>query len=180
MAEAEIIKGCIKQDRRSQKELYDRYSSVMYAICLRYCHQRDNALDVLQDGFIKVFSKISDFKGIGSFEGWMKKIFIHTAISHYHKVKNLAEHFHNDDSVMSHFSESVDILSKMTEKELLKIISELPDGYRMVFNLYVIEGYDHDEIGQMLNINAGTSRSQLAKARKYLQLKMKELKIIAA
>lgn len=110
----------------------------------------------------------------------MKKNFIHTAISHYHKVKNLAEHFHDDDMVMVNFSDAVDILSKMTEKELLKIISELPNGYRMVFNLYVIEGYDHEEIGQLLNINAGTSRSQLAKARKHLQLKMKKLKIITA
>ena len=93
MTEAELILNCIKQDRKSQKLLYERYSSTMYAICIRYTHQRDNALDVLQDGFIKVFSKIPDYKGIGSFEGWMKKIFIHTAINYYHKVKNLSEYF---------------------------------------------------------------------------------------
>ncbi|HMT30550.1 MAG TPA: RNA polymerase sigma factor, partial [Bacteroidia bacterium] len=83
MNESELIKGCIKKDRKAQKALYDRYSPVMYAISIRYTHQRDNALDVLQEGFIKVFAKITDYKGEGSFEGWMKKIFIHTAINYY-------------------------------------------------------------------------------------------------
>jgi len=180
MTEAELIQGCIKKDRRSQKALYDRYSAVMYAISIRYTHQRDNAMDVLQDGFIKVFSKIEDYKGTGSFEGWMKKIFIYTAINYYHKLKNLSEYFPDHDISEVNYTESVDIISKMSEKELLKLISEMPDGYRMVFNLYVIEGYDHEEISKMMGINAGTSRSQLMKARKYLQQRMKEMKIIAA
>ena len=180
MVESEIILGCIKKDRRSQKELYDRYSSTMYAVCIRYTHQRANALDVLQEGFIKVFSKIADFKGHGSFEGWIKRIFIHTAINYYHKIKNLPEYLIDDVEYDTNFSEATDVISKMAEKELLKLISELPDGYRMVFNLYIIEGYDHEEIGQMLNISAGTSRSQLVKARKYLQSRIKALKIIAA
>ena len=180
MNESELIKGCIKKDRKAQKALYDRYSPVMYAISIRYTHQRDNALDVLQEGFIKVFAKITDYKGEGSFEGWMKKIFIHTAINYYHKIKNLSEYFPEQDEAMVNFSESFDVISKMSEKELLKLISELPDGYRMIFNLYVIEGYDHEEIGHMLGINAGTSRSQLVKARKHLQQRIKDLKIIAA
>ncbi len=180
MIESEIIRGCIKKDRKSQKVLYDRYSAAMYAICLRYAHQRDNALDVLQEGFIKVFSKIADFKGDGSFEGWMKKIFIHTAINYYHKEKNISELFIDEVPANVNYTDSVDVISKMTEKELLKLISELPDGYRMVFNLYVIEGYVHEEISKMLGINSSTSRSQLVKARKFLQVKMKELKIKAA
>src|SRR5688572_15418081 len=128
MEESELISGCLRQDRRSQKLLYDRYGATMYAICLRYTHQRDNALDVLQDGFIKVFSKIGDFRGSGSFEGWMKKIFIHTAISYYHKVKNLSEYFPDDDSGNQNFHETADVISKMAEKELLKLIANLPDG----------------------------------------------------
>ena len=180
MIESEIISGCLLQERKSQKALYDRYSPVMYAICLRYTHQRDNALDVLQEGFIKVFAKIGDFKGEGSFDGWMKRIFIHTAINYYHKVKNLSEYFIDDDEYDINFTEVTDAIGKMAEKELLKLISELPDGYRMVFNLYIIEGYDHEEIGKLLGISAGTSRSQLVKARKQLKERMKALKIIAA
>jgi RNA polymerase sigma-70 factor (ECF subfamily) len=152
----------------------------MYAICLRYCHDRDNALDVLQDGFIKVFSRIGTFQGIGSFEGWMKKIFIHSAINHYHKVRHLSELIIQQEEIHDTGSDQTDIISKMSEREILKLISTLPDGYRMVFNLYVIEGYDHEEIAVMLGITAGTSRSQLVKARKTLQKKIKELKIIAA
>jgi len=180
MTEAELIRGCLKKDRNSQQALYDRYSGVMYAISIRYTHQRDNALDVLQEGFIKVFSKINDYKGEGSFEGWMKKIFIHTAINYYHKVKNLSEYFSNDEEGLVSFDETTDVIGKMAEKELLKLISEMPDGYRMIFNLYVIEGYDHNEISGMLGITPGTSRSQLVKARKYLQAKIKDSKIIAA
>jgi RNA polymerase sigma-70 factor (ECF subfamily) len=180
MTEADIIRGCSTNDRRSQKVLYDRYSAVMYAICLRYTHQRDSALDVLQDGFIKVFSKIGDYKGIGSFEGWMKRIFIHTAIDYYHKIKSLTEMFPDIDPGVVNLHESTNVISRMSEKELLLMISEIPHGYRMVFNLYVIEGYDHEEISKMLGISAGTSRSQLVKARKYLQMKLKELKIEAA
>jgi len=180
MSESEIISGCIKGDRKFQKILYDRYTAVMYAICIRYTHQRDNALDVLQDGFVKVFSKMKDFKGQGSFEGWMKKIFIHTAIDYYHKIKTIAEYFPEENIPGNNFTETTDAISKMAEKELLKLISDLPDGYRMVFNLYVIEGYDHEEIGKLLGIRSGTSRSQLVKARKHLQERIKALKIIAA
>jgi len=180
MTESDIIRGCLKQNRIAQKALYERYSAVMYAICIRYTHQRQNALDVLQDGFVKVFSKITDFNHTGSFEGWMKRIFIHTAINYYHKVKNLSEYFTDEETVPDSFIETTDAISKMAEKELLNLIASLPDGYRMVFNLYIIEGYDHDEISQMLGISASTSRSQLVKARKYLQARIKELKIIAA
>ncbi len=180
MTEADIISGCLKNDRKSQKVLYDRYSAVMYAICLRYTHQRDSALDILQDGFIKVFSKISDYKAMGSFEGWMKRIFIHTAIDYYHKIKALNELFPDIEPATVNLHDPADAVSKMSEKELMRLISGLPHGYRMVFNLYVIEGYDHEEISKMLGISAGTSRSQLVKARKYLQLKLKEMKIEAA
>ncbi|MBL0342798.1 MAG: RNA polymerase sigma factor [Bacteroidetes bacterium] len=180
MNETEIIKGCIRKDRQSQKALYDRFASVMYAICLRYTHSRDNALDVLQDGFIKVYSSLESYKGEGNFEGWLKRIFINTAISYYHKIKTLADHFPDSEETTYNYSDEINIISKMSEKELLKLISKLPDGYRMVFNLYVIEGYDHEEIGKMLSINPGTSRSQLLKARRVLQQQLKDLKIIAA
>ena len=180
MNESEIITGCINGNRNAQKLLYDRYCSTMYAICIRYVHHRDNALDVLQEGFVKVYSKINLFKGEGSFEGWLKKIFIRTAIDYYHKVKTISEYFPDEDASKTIYTDSIDIISKMSEKELLKLISELPDGYRMVFNLYVIEGYNHEEISQMLGITSSTSRSQLVKARKFLQLQIKAKKIIAA
>lgn len=180
MSEAELISGCKEGNRKVQKALYDKFAGTMFAICLRYCHDRDNALDVLQDGFIKVFSRIGTFHGTGSFEGWMKKIFIHSAINHYHKVRHLSELIIQQEEIHDTGSDQTDIISKMSEREILKLISTLPDGYRMVFNLYVIEGYDHEKIAVMLGITAGTSRSQLVKARKTLQKKIKELKIIAA
>ncbi len=180
MTDHELISGCINRDRKFQKSLYEKYSGIMYAICLRYCHDRDQALDILQDGFIKVFNKVHTYQSQGSFEGWMKKIFIHTAINHYHKVRHLSENLLFQDEVPDTYSDQHDIISKLTERELLKLISTLPDGYRMVFNLYVIEGYDHEEIAKMLGITASTSRSQLVKARKTLQKKLKETKIIAA
>jgi RNA polymerase sigma factor (sigma-70 family) len=180
MSEAEIITGCLKNNRKHQEMLYDRYAAVMYAICIRYTHNRDNALDILQDGFVKVFDRMSSFQGAGSFEGWMKKIFIHTAINYYHKVRHLSEHFQDTTEIPINISDQADAISKLSEKEILELIAALPDGYRIVFNLYVIEGYDHEEIAQLLGIASSTSRSQLLKARRVLQQKLKEKKIIAA
>jgi RNA polymerase sigma factor (sigma-70 family) len=177
MTDQDLIRSCLHHDRKAQKELYDRFAPVMYAICIRYTRNTDHARDVLQDGFIKTFGNLSKFRSEGSFEGWMKRIFIHTAVSYYHKLK-ANNTFLQDDGIQSHpETDSPDAIDRLSEKELLQLISKLPDGYRIVFNLSVLEGYSHDEIASMLSITASTSRSQLLKARRMLQMKISEMKI---
>ena len=143
-----IIERCKRYDRKAQKELYDVYSPVLLGICIRYSKSKEEAEDILQDGFIKILTKINDFKGEGSFEGWMKRIIVNTAISHYHKNKKHNENYDideiNETDIKGHSFESSDF----TREELLKVIDSLPEGYRVVFNLYAIEGYKHKEIAQ--------------------------------
>jgi RNA polymerase sigma factor (sigma-70 family) len=167
VTENEIIQGCIKEDRRCQREVFSRYAGKMMTVCLRYTRHRMEAEDILQDAFIKVFDNIHRFENKGSFEGWIRRIVINTAL------KNAARHsFQKEGIGMEHVIESSEdpsVFSKMTEDELLRLISQLPDGYRIVFNLFVIEGYSHKEIGETLGIEESTSRSQLVKARNMLQ-----------
>jgi RNA polymerase sigma factor (sigma-70 family) len=180
MTEQDLIKSCLRNDRRAQRELYDRFAPAMYAICVRYTRKPENARDVLQDGFIKVFSGLKNFRSDGSFEGWMKRIFIHTAINHYHKLKSEATHITPESDYIDPKDQSANALDKLSEKELLQLIAALPDGYRMVFNLFVIEGYSHDEIAELLNIKSSTSRSQLVKARMLLQQRIHSQNIFVA
>lgn len=170
--EKEIIEGCIKNNRKMQKILYDKYSAKFYAICLRYAKTQGEADDILQEGFIKIFSNISQFSQQHSFEGWMKRIVINTAITHYHQ--NL-KHYYKDD--IDEINE-IDIENKQlaeckfSYEEMMTVINELADGYRMVFNLYIIEGYKHKEIAEMLSIDVATSKSQLHRAKKIVQEKL--------
>lgn len=169
MDELQLIDGCKEGKRECQKHLYEKYARVMFGLCMRYTSDTDTAQDLLQDGFIKIFSSIDSFSGKGSFEGWMKKIFINLALQNIRKEKSLVhtEDIQNipdieDDSISEN---AYDI----SEEELMKMIQELPKGYRMVFNLYAIEELSHKEIAQMLNIAEGTSRSQYIRARQLLQ-----------
>ncbi|MDQ3143111.1 MAG: sigma-70 family RNA polymerase sigma factor [Bacteroidota bacterium] len=169
----EIIQGCIKGDRICQKSLFDKFSGKMLAVCMRYSKHRMEAEDLLQDGFIKAFMNLEQYKSEGPFEQWMRRIMVNNAIKKYHKKSNQNEiYLHDGFPEESGEPEAVDM---MAEAELLKIIEELPDGYRMVFNLYAIEGYSHKEIGEFLHIEESTSRSQLVKARKALQEKLSKL-----
>ena len=172
---SKILERCKKYDRKAQKELYDVYSPVLLGICIRYSKSREEAEDVLQDGFIKIFTKINDFKGDGSFEGWMKRIIVNTAISHYHKNKKHNEIYDIDDinetDIKGHSFESNDF----TSEELFKVIDSLPEGYKVVFNLYAIEGYKHKEIAEMLNINQNTSKSQYSRAKEKIRQKLESI-----
>ncbi|PKP21266.1 MAG: RNA polymerase subunit sigma-70 [Bacteroidetes bacterium HGW-Bacteroidetes-21] len=174
--EKEIIDGCRKSNRRAQKMLYQSYAAKFLGICLRYAKDRQEAEDVLQDGFVKIFKRIDQYSGAGSFEGWMKRIMVNTAITNYRQnlkrynqipVEALAE---NDTECTPEDFE-------YTYEELLKVVQSLPPGYRMVFNLFAIEGYPHKEIGQMMGIDVTTSKSQYSRARKILQKKLLELKL---
>ena len=170
----QLIDSCIKGDRTSQKVLYDRLAPRMFPLCMRYIGDRIMAEDILQDGFITLFTRLESYKGEGSFEGWARKIFVTTALMSLRKKDALK------------MSEELDVVRGMKAdipsqgqnigyKELMKLVMELPAGFRTVFNMYAIEGYSHKEIGEMLGISETTSRTQLSRARIWLQNKIKEI-----
>lgn len=170
-----IIQGCKKDDRKSQKQLYDIYTPVLFGICIRYAQDRPEAEDVLQEGFIKILTKISDYTGKGSFEGWMKRIMVNTAITHYHKNKKYTNNFDFQEIKESKIDGSAYKNNEFTKDELLNVIKSLPEGYKIVFNLYAIEGYKHKEIAKKLSIDVNTSKSQYSRAKKLLRSKLKVL-----
>ncbi|MEI6594507.1 MAG: sigma-70 family RNA polymerase sigma factor [Bacteroidota bacterium] len=165
--ELNLIKDCIGGDGKAQKRLYDQYSKSMFGICLRYSNCYDDAKDILQDGFIKIFTKMSQFNSTGSFEGWMKRIFVNTALEHYRANKN---HQNQEDVELAYNNVHHDFtLEKISQKEILVVLNKMSAGYRNVLNLFIIEGYSHAEIAEMLGISEGTSKSQLSRARVVLQ-----------
>ncbi|UAY51446.1 RNA polymerase sigma factor [Ferruginibacter albus] len=167
LTEEELIKGCINNNTHCQKLLFDRYSGKMMSLCLRYSNDEQEAQDILQEGFIKIFAYLHQFRSEGSLEGWMRRVFVSIATRHLSKRKIK---FTDIESVPENINSNLPIVvSKLSEDEIHKLIRSLPDGYRTVFNMNVIEGYSHDEIGKMLGIQATTSRTQLLKARKMLQ-----------
>jgi RNA polymerase sigma factor (sigma-70 family) len=179
LTERELIEGCIKQRYDCQKLLYQSFSGKMISLCLRYTNQQQEAEDVFQEGFIKVFNSLHQFKFEGSFEGWLRRIFVTVAIRHISKRKIFFEDVADASSHINAVEPS--IVAKISEQEIHQLIRKLPDGYRTIFNLNIIEGYTHDEIANMLGIQATTSRGQLLKARKHLQqliLKQKKIEII--
>lgn len=160
-----------EKDPQTQRIFYQQLAPKMYGICLRFALANEDADDILQDGFIRVFSHIGAFRGEGSLEGWVRRTIVNTAINYY--KKKIKQGIKTDlEYVKGKVKETNFIVEKMAADELLKLISELPPGYRMVFNLNVIEGYTHKEIGQMLNISENTSKSQLSRARASLQRKI--------
>lgn len=166
LTEAEIVQLCLQNDTMAQNELYRRYAGKMMGACMRYTRNRDDAADVLQDGFVKVFLHLRSFKGEGSFEGWIKRIMINTALKHYRKNLKFKDEVDIDMAYDVGFDNQ--IVSNMSAAELMGQVQKMPDGYRTIFNLYVIEGFQHNEIGEMLGISEGTSKSQLSRARSYL------------
>lgn len=169
----EIIKGCKEGNRVYQEKLYKLVSPMLYGICLRYGNNTEDAQDILQDGFIKIFQKISQFNYLGSFEGWMKRIIINTALEKYRSRKYLNEF---EDNITLH-DKTIDehTTNNLTTEELMKLVMKLPPQYKLVFNLYAIEGYNHKEISKMLKISEGTSKSNLSRARAILQKQINQL-----
>lgn len=167
-SEKEIISGCVKKKRGAQKALYDRYHPVLMGICLRYGKSKAEAEDVLLMGLTRIFKKIKSFSGEGSFEGWMKKIVVNIAIDNYRK--NNKYYYHEDIENVSVSNIGFDYIhDHFSTEEILKTIQQLPDGYRIVFNLFAIEGFSHKEIAEKLKISESTSKTQLLKARKKLK-----------
>ena len=174
-SEEEIIIECIKGNRKAEKHLYTKYSALFYAICLRYTQSREEAEDVLITGFTSIFESLPMYKKQGSFEGWMKRIMINTAINHYRANK---KHLLDLDL------EEIDTLNEISQKtyqdinikDILNQIQRMPQGYKQIFNLYALEGYKHAEIAEMLNISESTSKTQYAKAKKWLQSHLEDFK----
>ena len=173
MSEKQLIKGCLNGDRRAQEELYNLYSRKMMGLCMRYVSNRETARDLLQDGFIKVFTSLNLYSGAGSFESWMRKIFINVAIEHLRK-KDFLYASMDLESIQSSIEDNSTV-SRLSAAMIMELIQQLPEGFRTVFNLFAIEGYSHKEIGEMLQISEATSRSQYARAKQSLQKRMKDI-----
>ena len=175
--EKDILKGCREGKRSAQKQLYEKYASAMLAICLRYSKNRDEAEDLIQEGFLKIFQNINTFRNHGSLEGWIKRIMINHALNHYKKNRKMpfTEDVENiNETEILYFNEEAENNEPVPPETLLAMIQSLPEGYRMVFNLFVFEEYSHKEIAETMNFSENTSKTQLMKARRQLQKKIIE------
>jgi RNA polymerase sigma-70 factor (ECF subfamily) len=171
-----IVAGCKKNESWAKKKLYELYAPAMLGVCARYLNNFDKAKDILHEGFIKIFTKINTFSEEGSLEGWMRRIFVTTALEfmrndHIWQRMDIIDYEEIVETV------EISVVEKLSTEEILKCISELPKGYQLIFNMFAIEGYSHAEIANMLSIKEGTSRSQFAHAKQLLQNKIQKLYI---
>jgi RNA polymerase sigma-70 factor (ECF subfamily) len=171
--EHELIRDCRQGNRNAQRDLYDMYSSKMYALCYRYVRNPMEAEDIMVIAFMKVFDHIGQFKGEGSFEGWIRRIMVNEALSHLRKNRNM--YLETDIEYADQQPHYEEHYNQLEADDLVKMIQELPAGYRTVFNMYAIDGYAHKEIAEQLGITESTSKSQLNRARAYLKKMLLEL-----
>lgn len=171
VSDDDLIRQCTKGDRIAQKQLYDRFASRMLGVCLRYAQDYQTAEDILQEGFIKAFRHIERFRLEGSFEGWLRRIMVNTAIEAHRRKNNMYPILDVEQQEVEFYDE--DALDKLAAEDLMAMINTLSPGYKTVFSLYAIEGFSHKEIAEQLNISEGTSKSQLARAR-YILMEMVE------
>ncbi len=165
MTEHELLEGCIREDQKSQRILWEKYASKLLSVSLRYCKSREDAEDVLMESFVKIFDNLKRFRGDSSLETWMRRVVVNTSINKLRATK-MTETIDSESRQYGFNDMSFD---KLSTNELLGLLEKLPLGYRTVFNMFAIEGFSHREIANSLGIDEGTSRSQLAKARKALQ-----------
>lgn len=177
MTDEQLVKECVSGSTIAQKKFYDLFAKKMMGVCLRYTNNVEEAQDILQDAFIKIFNKLSDYESKGSLEGWVRRIMVNTALDHYRKSKK-----HQNDvdvDVVGYKLEQNDfIVESITAVDLLKIIQTIPEGYRVVFNLFAIEGYSHKEIAERLGVTESTSKSQYSRAKSLLRKLMIENNIV--
>ncbi len=169
--ERTLVDGCRNQDRAAQRLLYERFAGKLFALCKRYVKDPDEAADVLQDSFVKVFRHMDQFRFECPLEAWLKRIAINTALKHLRKNKPF-EHMTDVDEVANFLPQNADVLPTLHYEYLLQLVQQLPTGCRTVFNLYAIEGYTHPEIAKLMGISEGTSKSQFFRARSLLQQKL--------
>ncbi|WP_420151328.1 RNA polymerase sigma factor [Spirosoma sp.] len=171
--EAQLIAALKRGESRAHKIVYERFAGKMMAVCTRYCANRADAEEVMLDGFMRVFEKIGQFREDGSFEGWIRRVMVTESLMFLRKSKQWRQEIPLEDVTVEPDYEWAD--TSLNESDLLRLVNQLPDGYRTVFNLYAIEGYAHAEIAEMLGISEGTSKSQLSRARLLLQTNLKKL-----
>jgi RNA polymerase sigma-70 factor (ECF subfamily) len=168
------VQACLKGDPRAQKALFEKFAAKMFAVCLRYMNNHDDAQDALQDGFVKVFSKLIDFKNEGVLEGWIRRVIVNTCLDAIRKNAKTKFDVSLDD--VSYKLDYIDTgMEHLEVEELMKLIQSMPNGYRIVFNLYAIEGYTHKEIGERLGVNENTSKSQYLRARAFLRERLEKI-----
>lgn len=173
--EFELVRDCLQGDRNAQKRLYEYYSGKMMGICMRYCKDRETAKDVLHDGFLKVFTHLDSFENKGSFEGWVRRIIVNTALEFLRKKND--EGFNLDiEEAFTLTSNDIGALEKMQADELVEMIRKLPDAYRTTFNLFVVEGYSHREISEVMHITESSSRVYLTRAKQLIQQMLASVK----
>lgn len=168
MTDEQLVLGCVNARADAQQKLYERFSRKMFGVCLRYSSGREEAEDLLQEGFVTVFQKISSYRSEGSLEGWVRRIMVNTALAHFRQQKMKWTDEAPDESV----ADTTSVEGSLETRELLAMIQTLPAGFRTVFNLFAIEGYTHREIGQMLGISENTSKSQYSRARVHLMKRL--------
>jgi RNA polymerase sigma-70 factor (ECF subfamily) len=162
-----MIEGCKKGDKKAQKAFYDHFASKMLGVCMRYAKDKAEAEDMLQESFIKLFQNIHKYRGEGSFEGWVRRVVVFNAINLYkHRVRHFQESLDIKDYDAQY---SDDVIANISAKEILAFVQQMPDGYRLIFNLFAIEGFSHKEIGEQLGIAVGTSKSQYSRARDWMK-----------
>lgn len=172
--ESSLIQACIDGNRAAQQKLFEVYSPKMLGVAFRYANSKEEAEDMLQEGFIRVFQKLHTFRFQGSFEGWLRRIIVNTAINHIRKYQNLKYECELEEAYYIPAASS-DAIASMYTREVINLLRELPLGYRTVLNLYAIEGYSHREIGEMLGIEESSSRSQYTRAKALLAKRLQRL-----
>lgn len=176
MTNEQLINNCLNGDARAQKLLFEKFSPKLMGVCYRYAASNDEAQDLLQDGFIKIFEKLDKYSGIGSFEGWMRRIIVNTALDSIRKNKKFQMHIDIAEAGFKIPSNDY-IEERLAAEDLIKILQGIPMGYKTIFNLYAIEGYSHKEIAEQLNISTSTSKSQYSRAKALLRDKITKLNL---
>ena len=170
----EIINGCLNNDRLSQRQLYDRYASRMYGVCLRYANSREEAEDMLMEGFMRVFGSLSTFRGESAFTTWIHSVMVNTAVSHYRSVKRYRKELLSGDAMEGEeFAEEDNIIASLEAKQLLELLERMPEGMRVVFNLKAVEEYSFSEIAEMLDKKENAIRISYMRARQWMMEAMK-------
>ena len=174
MNDSALVKKCIDGDQRAQRMLFEKFAPKMLGVCMRYAKNTEQAEDVLQDGFVKVFTKLSHYKGGGSWEGWIRRVVVNTALDQIRKNTKFQDNIALDD-VDYKLELKGNVLETLAAEDLMGMINEMPSGYKVVFSMFAIEGYSHKEIAEELNVSENTSKSQYSRARAYLKKKLEEI-----
>ncbi|WP_337043601.1 RNA polymerase sigma factor [Emticicia sp. 17c] len=170
-SDRELLEGCLRKDSKAQAALYHQYKGRFFGICRRYAQSREDAEDIFQDAFVKIFLNLNELRSAEQLSAWIRRVVVNVCIDYYHKKVNFVD-VSEAPEITSNDWQSDSVIAQLSNQELLQLVNELPDGARMVFNLYVIDGYTHQEIAEMLKISEGTSKSQLFFAKKVLKKKL--------